>query len=89
MALYKGNNKAKENNEFKYEVVQDCGLISTDSKGRETRLRLISWNDREPKYDIRTWWEDENGEEKCGKGISLTGEQVEKLYVIIGQLMSE
>ena len=39
-------------------------------------LNLVSWNGREPKYDLRDW--DEN-HTRMGKGITLTKEEVEKL----------
>ena len=34
---------------------------------------MISWNDRDPKYDIREWSPDG---EKMGKGITLSDEEV-------------
>ena len=42
------------------------------------RLREVSFNGNESRYDIRTWKTDENGE-RMGKGIQLTGEEMEKL----------
>ncbi|MBR2394556.1 MAG: hypothetical protein IKA98_03545, partial [Candidatus Methanomethylophilaceae archaeon] len=36
-------------------------------------LNLISWNDRDPKYDIREWSPDGT---KMGKGITLSDEEV-------------
>ena len=37
---------------------------------------MVSWNDREPKYDIRSWSPDHS---RMGKGISLTEEEMERL----------
>jgi hypothetical protein len=39
-------------------------------------LNLISWNDREPKNDIREWSPDG---EQMGKGITLTKEELSAL----------
>lgn len=62
--------------EFKYEVVERIAVLSSSSKGWTKELNLISWNDREPKYDIREWSPDG---EKMGKGITLSDEEVSML----------
>ena len=59
--------------EFKYEVVERIAVLSESSKGWTKELTLISWNDREPKYDIREWSPDGS---KMGKGITLSDEEV-------------
>lgn len=59
--------------EFKYEVVEKIAVLSESSKGWTKELNLISWNDREPKYDIREWSPDGS---KMGKGITLSDEEV-------------
>ena len=41
--------------EIKYEVVEQIAVLSENSKGWTKELNLISWNDKEPKYDIRDW----------------------------------
>ena len=41
--------------ELKYEIVEHLGVISENAKGWTKELNLVSWNDREPKYDIRDW----------------------------------
>jgi len=59
--------------EFKYEIVEKIAVLSESSKGWTKELNLISWNDREPKYDIREWSPDG---EKMGKGITLSVEEM-------------
>ena len=59
--------------EFKYEVVERIAVLSESSKGWTKELNLISWNVREPKYDIREWSPDGS---KMGKGITLSDEEV-------------
>ena len=87
MGFYKGSN-AKENDEFKYEVLQECGTISTNEKGWVKKLRLISWNGKEPKYDIRAWKETEDGE-RMSKPGGLTGAELEALYGILKRMAEE
>ena len=64
-----------------YEVLEYCGTISTNGNWK-TELRYISWNGREAKYDLRPWKDDPDGE-KCGKGITLTGEELEALLELL------
>ncbi len=59
--------------DFSYEVTETIAVLSESSKGWTKELRLISWNGREPKYDIREWSPDGT---KMGKGITLADEEV-------------
>ena len=43
---------------IKYDIVENIGILSTNAKGWTKELNLVSWNEREPKYDIRDWNED-------------------------------
>lgn len=52
-----------------YKIVKTLGVISEGSGGWTKELNLVSWNGKEPKYDIRDWSPDH---EKMGKGITLT-----------------
>lgn len=59
--------------EIKYDIVEKIAVLSESSKGWTKELNLISWNDRDPKYDIREWSPDHV---KMGKGITLSEEEV-------------
>ena len=72
--------------EFKYEIVKELGVISEGARGWTKELNLVSWNDKPPKYDIRDWAPDH---EKMGKGISLTKEELEALYDLIGEALGK
>lgn len=67
-------------NEIKYEVIEQLGVLSKSEKGWKKELNLVSWNDREPKYDLRDWSENH---EKMGKGITLNKGEFEKLKEIL------
>lgn len=54
--------------------------MSESKSGWTREVNLISWNGGEAKYDIRDWAPDH---EKMGKGISLGGEEIEKLKFIL------
>ena len=74
---------AKTDDKVKYEVLEKCGVINERNGGYSLELRYIKWNDSEPRYDLRTWKTKDDGTEVCGKGITLSGEEVENLYEII------
>lgn len=59
--------------EIKYEIIEEVALLSESAKAWTKELNLISWNDREPKYDIRDW---APSKEKMGKGITLTKDEL-------------
>lgn len=65
---------AKKDEEFKWEIKEHIENLSEKTeKNWQRQLNLVSWNNKEPKYDIRDWHLDENGNpDKCGKGISLS-----------------
>ena len=62
--------------DFKYEIVEEIGVLSENAKGWRKELNKISWNGAEPKYDIRDW---APGREKMGKGVTLTEEEAQAL----------
>lgn len=69
--------------EFKYEIVEQIGVLSENTNGWSRELNYISWNGRDPKYDIRDW---APGNEKMGKGISLSKEEAKALKEILNSL---
>ncbi|MFA1819813.1 YdbC family protein [Virgibacillus oceani] len=62
--------------QLNYEIIKTIGVLSESPKGWTKELNLISWNEREPKYDIRDWSPDH---EKMGKGVTLTEGEISKL----------
>lgn len=69
--------------ELKYEIIETVGVLSESTKGWTKELNLISWNGREPKYDLRDW---APNKEKMGKGVTLTKEELEKLKTVLLEL---
>lgn len=65
---------------IKFEIVEHIGVLSENTKGWKKELNLISWNEREPKYDIRDWNVDH---EKMGKGITLSKEEIVNMKRIL------
>jgi len=69
--------------DIKYEIIEDLGSISVSSKGWKKELKLISWNDNAPKYDLREWSADNT---KMGKGVTLTTEELKALRDLLNKL---
>jgi len=69
--------------DIKYEIKEIIGKISENNKGWSKELNLISWNDREAKYDLRDW---SSNHEKMGKGLTLSKEELIQLKLILNNL---
>ncbi len=66
--------------ELKYEITKHIGVLSENAKGWTKELNMVSWNERDPKYDLREWNPDHT---RMGKGITLTEEDVENLRKLL------
>ena len=62
--------------EFEYEIIETIAVLSRSPKGWTKEINIISWNGREPKYDIREWAPDRA---KMDKGITISKEEAEIL----------
>ncbi|MFD2616402.1 YdbC family protein [Terrilactibacillus laevilacticus] len=69
--------------DIKYEIIKTIGELSESPKGWKKQLNLISWNGREPKYDLRDWSPDGT---KMGKGVTLSTEDLKALKAIFNQM---
>lgn len=69
--------------EIKYEIKEMLGVLSESTKGCTKQLNLVSWNDKEPKYDLREW---DPNHEKMGKGVTLSKEELVKLRDILNSM---
>ena len=70
--------------EIKFEVKETLGTV-----GESKKLQKISWNGREAVLDLRAWWEDKDGEEKCGKGITLTDDEARELMELLNDYLEK
>jgi hypothetical protein len=69
--------------EIKYQILKTIGILSTSASGWSKELNLISWNDREPKYDLRDWSADHT---KMGKGVTLSKEELSALKKLLNTI---
>ncbi len=66
--------------ELTFEITKHIGVISESSRGWTKELNMVSWNEREPKYDLREWNPDHT---RMGKGVTLTEEEIETLRKLL------
>lgn len=70
--------------ELKFEIIEDFGSFGDGNW--QKRLTLTRWGDNEAKYDIRPWSADMS---KCGKGITLTLEEIIDLRDLMDDIINE
>ncbi|MDR1301575.1 MAG: hypothetical protein LBK43_03780 [Treponema sp.] len=63
-----------------YDILKHYGVLEEGKGGWRKEVNLISWNGRNPKFDIRDWAPDH---QKMGKGITLTQEEARKLVHLL------
>ncbi len=69
--------------ELKFEITKHLSVLSKSAKGWSKEINQVSWNDREPKYDIREW---DPEHEKMSKGITLTKDEIIKLRDCLNEM---
>ncbi|MEK4985390.1 MULTISPECIES: YdbC family protein [Streptococcus] len=57
--------------------------LSSNEAGWRKELNRVSWNDAEPKYDIRSW---KNDHSRVGKGVTLFKDEMKVLADAIKQI---
>ena len=69
--------------DIKFEIKESIGVLAESAKGWTKELNIVSWNDKEPKFDLREW---DPSHEKMGKGMTLTREEIIKLKELLNGL---
>ncbi len=72
--------------DIQYEIVREIAVLSTSDSGYTKEINLISWNGKEPKYDIRSF---SPNREKCGKGITLTETEAKSLLEALRKQLND
>jgi hypothetical protein len=69
--------------DIKFEIINKIGILSEAPSGWSKQLNLVSWNDRDPKYDLREWSPDGG---KMGKGLTLSKEELLALKELLNKM---
>ena len=76
----------KKNKEVTFEIVQEIATLATNSKGWSKELNYVSWNDGQPKFEIRCWDAEHT---KAGKGVTFTEEELSALRYVLNELFED
>ena len=68
--------------ELNFQIDEVLGVLSENKDGWRKELTLIRWNNRAPKFDLRSW---EPNYEAMTKGITLTKDELVKLRDVLNQ----
>jgi hypothetical protein len=86
MEVMKMTNTKDEKREVTFNVENHLGVIRETKNGWTKELNLVSWNDGEPKFDIREWSPDH---QHMSRGITLAPEEMKSLKEIIDTRIPE
>ncbi len=67
----------------KYNIYKHIGNLSKSNNNWTKELNFISWDEREPVYDIRTWNTEHT---QYGKGVTITAGQMAILKKLLNQM---
>ena len=66
-----------------FSIEEEIGDLSTQTNGWKKQLTYTSWNNRSPKFDLRSWDADHNA---MTKGLTLTKEELLELKKILNEM---
>lgn len=69
--------------DIKYDITDELAVLSESARGWSKEVNMVSWNDREPKVDIREWSPEH---ERMGKGVTLSKEEAKILRDVLNKL---
>ena len=69
--------------EITHEIKKHFGVLSENERGWRKEVNYVSWNDKEPKVEIRDWSDDYS---KLGKGVTFTAEELTNLKQILDSI---
>lgn len=59
--------------DFKYEIIERLGVVSQSKGGWTRELNIVSFNDKDPRYDLRDWAPDRGS---MSKGFTFSKEEL-------------
>lgn len=62
--------------EVRFEITEHIGILCRHNTGWTKEINLVSWNGRNPKYDIRDW---SPNHEIMSRGVTLTEDEMRLL----------
>ena len=77
--------KGQEMKEIQYKIVKEIAVLSASDSGYTKEINLISWNGREPKYDIRSF--SPNRVVLCQEKVQIKHELFTLIFYFVSMLL--
>ncbi len=71
---------------IKFKIIKTIGILSETLNGFQKEINIVSWNDRDPKIDIRDW---DKSHERMRKGITLNKDELKELKTVMENINPE
>lgn len=68
--------------DIKFEIMKSLAVLSQSARGWTKELNMVSWNGREPKFDIREWSPEH---ERMGKGVTFSREEAKIIRDVLNK----
>ena len=68
---------------FEKDILRQYGVFARSESGWTKEVNLISWNNKKPKIDIRSW---DSEHEKSAKIATFTPEEIRLLNEVLGSI---
>lgn len=81
-----GRGERERRDDFAYEIIESYGALSISSTGWTKELNRVSWNGKEPKFDIREWSPDHG---RMRRGVTFTEEEALELRDLLEIAISQ
>ena len=75
----------KDQSNYKYEIKEKIGVLSTSPKGWTYELNIVDWG-KGSKYDLRQWAPERV---HFSQGARFTEEEIKALYALLKQKLEE
>ena len=69
-----------------FKIKKHMGELSRRNNGWTKELNIVSWMNAAPKFDIREWTQNHD---KMSKGVTLTEDEMWRLYKILKQYFND
>lgn len=76
----KGDIEMANYGDIYFELIDEIGVLHTETDGWSMELNVVKWNNGVAKYDIRKWNEDKS---RMSKGLTLTEEELQGLHKLL------
>lgn len=68
---------------FSFSIEGNLGTLKISDSGWRKELNIVSWNGREPKFDIRDWSPERK---RMSRGVTFSKDEIVKLKALLNKI---